>query len=270
MGIQLIEVEGLNQFITEAIRLRNEWTLPPMAFAPTVPQWRPWFRGQKRGDWWLEPFLYRFGSDFGPDVLTTEAVLRIEFKRIGIQLVNREPKTDWEWYFLMQHYRAPTRLLDWTDGALLALHFALSRDAWETEAPAVVWVMDPVWLNKSTLNHDGALLDIKDPKMAEWLPADTRDLKQEYPVAFCPTHVAPRLASQRSQFTIFGRNPNGLIELAEKDDNARLAKIEIAPISIRHIRIDLRTCGIYETTLFPDLEGLSRELVEQWLSKHND
>jgi hypothetical protein len=270
MGIKVIEVESLDQFITEAMRLRNEWTLPLTAFAPTVPQWRPWFRGHKRGDWKLKPFLYRFDSDLRPDVLSTEAVLRLEFKRIGIQLVNREPKTDWEWYFLMQHYGAPTRLLDWTDGALLALHFALSRDAWETEEAAVVWVMDPVWLNKSTLKNDGALPGIEDPKMAEWLPADTRNLKQEYPVAFCPTHVAPRVASQRSQFTIFGSNTNGLVDLAETDNNARLAKIEIPPISIRHVRIDLRTCGIYETSVFPDLDGLSRELIEQWLSKHHD
>jgi hypothetical protein len=34
---------------------------------------------------------------------------------------------DWEWYFLMQHYGAATRLLDWTQGALLALYFAVNN-----------------------------------------------------------------------------------------------------------------------------------------------
>jgi len=38
------------------------------------------------------------------------------------------PENKWEWYFLMQHYGAPTRLLDWSDGALVlvALYFALA------------------------------------------------------------------------------------------------------------------------------------------------
>ena len=35
----------------------------------------------------------------------------------------------WEWYFFMQHYGAPTRLLDWSDGDCLSLHFALAHSA---------------------------------------------------------------------------------------------------------------------------------------------
>jgi len=29
---------------------------------------------------------------------------------------------------------------------------------------------------------------------------------------------------------------------------------------------DLALCGVRETTLFPDLEGLSREIKEQWMT----
>ena len=55
-----------------------------------------------------------------------EQDLRLEFKRRGSQLAGEgKPSDHWERYFLMEHYGVPTRLLDWSDGALVALYFAL-------------------------------------------------------------------------------------------------------------------------------------------------
>jgi FRG domain len=89
-----------------------------------------------------------------PELLEIECALYDDFRRCGAQLCNErieEADQDWDWYFLMQHHNAPTRLLYWSDGALIALHFALrnkTKDALRDETTKShchpsVYVLDP-------------------------------------------------------------------------------------------------------------------------------
>ena len=76
-----------------------------------------------------------------------ENEIRHEFKSRALQLIQgRLPADEWEWYFLMQHYGVPTRLLDWTENPLIAIYFAV--EGHKADRDAAVWALDPTWLNR--------------------------------------------------------------------------------------------------------------------------
>jgi hypothetical protein len=214
-----------------------------------------WFRGADR-EHDPVPSLFRYEN-------ADEWEIRREFRRRGLQMLSeREPQDEWEWYFLMRHYNAPTRLLDWTDSALIALYFALRSPRPENFPPAV-WVLDPVRLNQIVCHTDSVVLS-NEPQAAGYLTGSPRDeLFPKLPIAVDPIHVSRRLAVQRSCFTIHGTDRNGLITVASSNPGI-LFRITIEHKSIASVLSDLKTCGVSETTIFPDLEGLSREVMREW------
>jgi hypothetical protein len=170
----------------------------------------------------------------------------------------------------MQHHGAPTRLLDWTDGALIGLHFALRENLGFTDA--AVWMLDPYWLNKRVLRREeiispgasGALREDRN-QLRPWLPARFKKKSRlpKNPVAVFPGHIAQRISTQRSCFTVHGSEPTALDVFAGMP-RCRLVKLVIPSFEIHTMQNELETCGIDEATVFPDLEGLSRTLAHKW------
>jgi hypothetical protein len=282
----------LGQLVEVALATRNQWRRKHTAEAhgdeklteqweETKQFWRPWFRGHKDADWQLRPKLYRAGEPDVNKLFRFEEELRGEFKRRGWQLAPGftlpANKDEWGWYGLMQHYGAPTRLLDWSDGALTGLYFALRDTEKEDKGhpcnkppDACVWMLDPYRLNLVSFHPSDESFGVALP---DWETADQylpelfvgEKLQREYPLAIDPPHLFQRLSSQRGHFTVFGTRPDGLYELGQQN-NCLIEKITIPEHSIQQIRSELELSGISEATIFPDLEALSRELESVWES----
>jgi hypothetical protein len=257
--------KNVPEFINRVQSLTGEWFEKETT-------WGPWFRGHRKASWPLVPTLYRYGRPKrGIRILEDE--LRQEFVVRAPSLSTERPQNTWEWYFAMQHYGAPTRLLDWTEGALIGLYFAV-RDKTDDE-DAAVWVLEPWKLNEFVLGEKEVIPPGADesffgkgslPDSAlykPWLPGryeQPGSITKELPIAVYPTHFARRISSQRSCFTIHGSAVDGF-ERLPRDACRYVAKILVPASNAHEIERTLSVSGIDEVTIFPDLDGLGRYLT---------
>src|SRR6266567_1864172 len=224
-----------------------------------------WFRGQGDGSWKLRPRLYR--EDY-EELRDYEDDIRADFDQLAwpyLKEATWEPRTSWEWYFVMQHHGVPTRLLDWTESGLIALYFAL-KDALNqpkaTSNPAV-WALSTFSLNRFVAHKGDVILAPTEPKASPYLPPPfgRRRLPQR-PIALMPPHKTVRIAAQQGFFTIHGASRQGLESYGSLRKHC--VKIEITRAQVTTIKEQLRVAGIAETDVFPELDGLARELVDYY------
>ncbi|HET9280974.1 MAG TPA: FRG domain-containing protein [Candidatus Angelobacter sp.] len=184
----------------------------------------------------------------------------------------------WDALFLMQHYRAPTRLLDWTETLYVALHFAVSYSKSGQKETPRLYIINPYAWNEEhyddrdlfypkyfayeegesdETNEDGEGSEDQDGYFWEYgeiLVSGGVDWKN--PVALYPPQRDARLSAQRGYFTIHGFDHRPLDKISPE----LIVAIDLQPKAVKEIRQELQYSGIDEYSLFPDLEGLSRYL----------
>lgn len=233
-----------------------------------------WFRGAGKSSYGLLPTLYRHSQKkSASEIAKLERDTMIRFRQRSIPFSDKTLHDDWEALFFMQHYRVPTRLLDWSENPFISFYFAVMSAKFTVKKggaltfadDAAVWILNPVKWNQHALSHqsyDGGILVTKDTELVGYQPQTTFNKMNNHPVALYGAHNSPRIVAQRGVFTIFGQNLSPM-ELAY--DNATfpdgaLIKIILDKESLPALRKSILSYGITESVVFPDLDGLAQEM----------
>jgi len=183
----------------------------------------------------LRPKAGRVGSEKGaarktPYRAKDEERALDDFMRQARPYLGHTPSSALEWLAIAQHHGMSTRLLDWTESLLVAGYFATAQ---ANTAVGLIYAVQ----NLRTLPDK----DVKRPFAAK------------EPGIYRPPHITPRIPAQRSVFTLHS-NPTSDFK------PAALCEWMIAPSACLEIKHVLDACAINESSLFPDLDGLSRYL----------
>jgi hypothetical protein len=215
----------------------------------------PWFRGHSNYEWQLCPSLARLTShsSFHDN---KELRLYCDFKSMGAKLLPRGIHS-WEVLFLMQHHGLPTRLLDWSENFSMALYFALKNNV--AGRNVCVWLLNPYQLNEK-IGQGRIVKHIEDATGKDYIKF-VESCKVGSPpgaMAISPSLGIERIIAQKGNFTLHGNLAMPLEEFCP----GAISKIVVPHDSIEDAKKYLSLSGINEFSAFPDLDGLSRYVLE--------
>jgi FRG domain len=237
------------------------------------------FRGHSDCEWDLSSSFDRICN--GQEVWAKEVIedtIRSAFKRQAHQHLAHLPEADddLEWLSLMQHYGAPTRLLDVTRSPYVGLFFAVAEQP-ET-ASSALWAFDEQTLDTAARRSllDFGVVSIWDDKARydEFFRKYGSSLVEDSPenplglIPISPKRANERMAVQQGLFLLPLNNAHsceinlfGASTRYDFDDfGKRAQKLDICPSARDEVLYELTRMNISYATLFPDFAGFARSL----------
>ena len=227
------------------------------------------FRGQARS-WPVESTLRRCVPPHTPikPALAIELAATQEFQKAAhlylstnVQsFLHKEPALV-NWWTIMQHYSAPTRLIDWTQSPWVALYFACV-DEWNVDGE--IWMFD----------GDAVTAKMKEKhehKYSEDYEEFETIFRSEDPpndlYLIFPTWATDRQLIQQGLFTmsrrLFGNHTEAIAEALESENVEFSHTRVVIPSGLKSLFMsNLRSMNIGAHSLFPGLDGLGRRVTE--------
>lgn len=206
-----------------------------------------WFRGHSDHTWTLTPSALR-----PPKKKERIAAFALvdEFKRYAEIKLPKPPahNEDMKWVQLAQHYGLPTRLLDWSENAVVALYFSCAEESHD----GMVVVLNPIDLNRMNKRAGARILDAHRDRalILEYLRLTAAtNTNGSPPLAVHPIQNSDRVVLQQGVFTLYGTRP--------KLDSAHVPSLIGIPILQEckpQLLLQLERIGVHEMSLFPEIE----------------
>jgi hypothetical protein len=236
------------------------------------------FRGQRCSKWGLESKLERVLGSWHiaqSRALDIEEALVREFRRryrgadSGAVLENTSYCMS-----VMQHYSAPTRLLDWTYSPHVAAHFAVEN----ASMAGAVWCLRAAWCEQAAALKIGRELIAnrdrdRDEESFLRLYMPNRLPRRRRPKRFAftenSTQLNRRLAVQQGLFLCPGdvgtSFQSNLKAMDGWDDGGNILKIELAltHTTLLDFALSLLRMNVTQASLFPGIDGLGRSLADR-------
>lgn len=183
-----------------------------------------------------------------------------KFSNISSHLFKTKPENILEWLCIMQHYRIPTTLLDWTIDPMIALFFAtdiIDSENLNTveigmnyikdkEFIAELWIIAPELINLHSEFNKEYIFDTGSGQANAFM----KSKGNLFPIAINNPMIEERLILQKGCFTIHGSDIRPLNHLFERYD--MIYKIEIPKDVLIKIRNILITLGYTHDYFYPN------------------